>query len=38
VACHRWREIESVNPAAASVPPNPRLARLQSAFAAAPVI
>jgi len=38
VACHRWREIDSVNLAAASAPPNPRLTRLQSAFTAAAVL
>jgi peptide/nickel transport system ATP-binding protein len=38
VACHRWREIESVSLAAAGAPANPRLTRLQSAFTAAPVL
>ena len=37
VACHFWREIEAPRtlvPDAASIPPNPRLERLQSAFGA----
>jgi len=36
VACHFWKEIASQSPAAAALamPPNPRLERLQAAFAA----
>jgi oligopeptide transport system ATP-binding protein len=37
VACHFWREIEppaALVPDSATVPPNPRLERLQAAFAA----
>jgi oligopeptide/dipeptide ABC transporter ATP-binding protein len=36
VACHFWRDITAPGIAATAAPPNPRLARLQSAFTAAP--